>query len=189
MYSKLMLKTTSNLGDVRLNCEVCGRNIDGIPYKAIIEGARLVVCRDCAVLGSISWELKNKSRTPSAVRVRKSPRMKPKRARKPQSPMESAFELVQDFGLRIKRAREERELTPEDLGRKINEKASVLKKLENQKMRPADKLARKLERALKIQLLAPTPTEQVSPKKIPEKTLPKAITLGDLIKKPVEEAE
>ncbi|MCW4053074.1 MAG: multiprotein bridging factor aMBF1 [Candidatus Bathyarchaeota archaeon] len=174
-----------------MNCEVCGRNIDSTPYKAIIEGARLVVCHDCSVLGSISWELRNKSRTPSVnVRIQKRLKIKPKKAGKPQSPMEPAFDLVQDFGFRIKRAREERDLTPEDLGRKINEKVSVLKKLENQKMRPADKLARKLERALRIQLLATATTEQVSPKRISEKATPKAITLGDLIKKkPAEETE
>ncbi len=174
-----------------MNCEVCGRRINGVPYKAIIEGARLVVCHDCAVLGSISWELRNKPSTPrSSVRIQKSPRMKPRKTVRPQSPMEPALELVQDFGLRIKRAREERELTPEDLGRRINEKVSVLKKLENQKMKPADKLARKLERALKIQLLAPTPTAHVSPKEVLGRTIPKSVTLGDLMKKkPAEETE
>jgi putative transcription factor len=174
-----------------LNCEVCGRRIDGVQYKAIIEGARLVVCHDCSVLGSISWELGSKPTAHrSSVRIQKSQKMKPKRASRPQSPMETALELVQDFGLRIKRAREERELTPEDLGRKINEKASVLKKLENQKMRPADKLARKLERALRIQLLITAPTAQVSPKEVSGRAMPKPVTLGDLIKNaPAEETE
>lgn len=174
-----------------MNCEVCGRRMDGVPYKAIIEGARLVVCRDCAVLGSMSWELRNKpSAHRSSVRIRKPARIRAKKASRPQSPVDTAFELVQDYGLRIKRAREERELTPEDLGRKINEKASVLKKLENQKMRPADNLARKLERALRIQLLAPATTAKVSPKEVSGRAMPKPVTLGDLVKNaPAEETE
>lgn len=174
-----------------MNCEVCGRRMDGVPYKAIIEGARLVVCRDCAVLGSMSWELRNKPSThTSSVRIRKPARIRTKKASRPQSPVDTAFELVQDYGLRIKRAREERELTPEDLGRKINEKASVLKKLENQKMRPADNLARKLERALRIQLLAPATTAKVSPKEVSGRAMPKPVTLGDLVKNaPAEETE
>ncbi len=116
--------------------------------------------------------------------------MKTKKASRPQSLVDTAFELVQDYGLRIKRAREERELTPEDLGRKINEKASVLKKLENQKMKPADNLARKLERALRIQLLAPATIAKVSPKEVSGRAMPKPVTLGDLVKNaPAEETE
>ena len=60
------------------------------------------------------------------------------------------MELAQDYGIRIKKAREKSASTHEDLGRRINEKISVLKKLENQKMKPDDRLVEKLQRALKI---------------------------------------
>jgi ribosome-binding protein aMBF1 (putative translation factor) len=46
-------------------------------------------------------------------------------------------------------------LSQEDLGRKINEKPSVISHLETGSMKPSDALARKLEHALKIELFLP----------------------------------
>ncbi len=101
---------------------------------------------------------------------------------KPQSPLEPALELVEDFGARIRQAREVQGLSHEELGRKINEKVSVLKKLEGNKMTPAHKLAEKLQYALKIKLLVPT-TDEKRPKELLTNAPPsKSLTLGDLIK-------
>lgn len=164
-----------------MQCEVCGRHILGKPYKAIIEKARLVVCGDCAKLGSISWELETptapaaKSRTPKSVTLR---------ARTPaklQSPLESTLELTSNYGIQIRQARENQGLTHEDLGRRINEKVSVLKKLENEKMAPDNKLAEKLQYALKIKLLVPVKKEKL-PKGFLTAAPQKTITLGDLVK-------
>jgi putative transcription factor len=168
-----------------LQCEVCGRRILGKPYKAIIEGARLVVCSDCARLGSISWELK----TPRVTVTVKPPKplRKPrlKTATMPQSPLEPTLELAEDFGTRIRQAREAQKLSHEDLGRRINEKISLLKKLESQKMTPDNKLAEKLQHALKIRLLVPVKKEKL-PKGLLATAPSKTITLGDLIKKKEE---
>ena len=95
--------------------------------------------------------------------------------------MEPTLELVPDFGTRIRQAREAKRLSHEDLGRKINEKISVIRKLEGHKMKPDNKLAGKLEHALKIKLLVP-PTKKQLPKDLLT-TAPKAVTLGDLIKR------
>ncbi len=168
-----------------MQCEVCGHRIAGKPYKAIIEGARLVVCSDCATLGSISWELKPPKAT-ATVRTPKhlkKPRLKT--ATIPQSPLEPTQELAEDFGTRIRQAREAQKLSHEDLGRKINEKISLLKKLESQKMTPDNKLAEKLQYALKIRLLVPVKKEKL-PKGLLTKAPSNTITLGDLIKKKEE---
>ncbi len=127
----------------------------GKPYKTIIEGARLVVCSECAKLGSISWELKTPGIAKPATKVRKPPREQIKVPAKRQLPLEPTLELVEDFGKRIRQARETQGLSHEDLGRKLNEKVSVLKKLESQKMRPDNKLVEKLQHVLKVKLLAP----------------------------------
>lgn len=92
------------------------------------------------------------------------------------------MELVENFGTIIRQAREARGLSHEDLGRKLNEKISVLKKLEGNKMTPNNKLVEKLEHALKITLLVPK-TERKFPKNLLVTTPPsKNLTLGDLIK-------
>jgi putative transcription factor len=164
-----------------LRCEVCGRHISGKPYKAIIERARLVVCSDCAKLGSISWELKAPEKPVTRAKASRPVTPKPKAAVKPQSSLEPTLELTEDFGTCIRQAREARGLTHENLGRRINEKVSVLKKLESQKMTPDLKLVEKLQYALKIKLLIPVKKEKL-PKGFLTASPTKAITLGDLIK-------
>lgn len=174
-----------------MECEVCGRRITGKTYKAIIEGARLVVCSDCTTLGSISWELHAGKPKPRHMRPRRIQKLekKSKVVSKQGARSETSYELVEDFGTRIRQAREARGLSHETLGRKINEKISVLKKVEIHKMTPDNKLAEKLEHALKIELLV-LPIEEQIPKKHLVNTPSKPITLGDLIrgrKKPSEE--
>ncbi len=174
-----------------LQCEVCGRPIAGRPYEAIIEGAQLVVCGGCATLGSKKWKIRTSKQVKSTMGTPRSKKQR-KFSSSAQSFLGPLLELVDDYGTRIRQARDAQELTHEDLGRRINEKVSVLKKLENHKMRPDNKLAEKLQHALRIKLLVP-PRKDETPKRIFSTTLPaKAITLGDLIekkKKPSEEKE
>jgi putative transcription factor len=164
-----------------LQCEVCGRRIRGKAYKAIIEGARLVVCSDCATLGSMSWEMKTPKPSEPGTKLKKPLKRKLRLSTNRQSLLEPTLELVDDFNARIRRAREKKGLSHEDLCGKINEKISVLKKLESRKMTPDNKLAEKLQHALKIKLLVPATKERTS-KKLLTTTPSKALTLGDLIK-------
>ncbi len=140
-----------------------------------------MVCDDCAVLGSLSWEVKERKATTKLVKKQKVHSRRESRVRKPKSPLEPNLELVEDYGSRIRRARESRGLSLEELGNSTNEKVSVLKKLEGGKMIPSHKLAQKLQHALRISLLAPVSEERPS-KKLLDTNSPKTITLGDLIK-------
>ena len=88
-------------------------------------------------------------------------------------------ELTEDYANKIRVAREKLVLTHEELGKKINEKASVLRNLEAGKMAPNNQLASKLEHMLKIKLLVPISEEKVPPP-IP-KSANQELTLGDLI--------
>ena len=62
-------------------------------------------------------------------------------------------ELVVNYGNIIRQSREKKGLSHEALGLQINEKASILKKLESQKLQPPDQLTKKLERFLNVKLL------------------------------------
>ena len=62
-------------------------------------------------------------------------------------------ELVEDYHKRIQQARNQLGWNQEQLGQKINERKSVISKLENKSMKPDDKLVRKLEKALGIKLM------------------------------------
>jgi putative transcription factor len=63
------------------------------------------------------------------------------------------MELAEDYSRRIQRAREKKGWSREDLGRKINERVSIISKLEHGEMHPPDSLVKKLERALEIKLM------------------------------------
>ena len=88
------------------------------------------------------------------------------------------LELTRDFALQVRRAREGLELSHEDLGRKIGEKVSVLRKIESGKMTPDTMLAGKLEHALKIKLLVPPSEPKTPPIALPQ---PREMTLGELV--------
>lgn len=158
-----------------MDCEVCGRPIMGRPNRAVIAGARLMVCQECAQLSSSDWQA-----TPKPSPVRAAPKKSPptlRRQRPPRVPEE--LELVEDFRLEIRRAREEAGLTHEELGRGIGERVSVLRKLETGKMVPDEALTRRLEHALKIKLLLPPSSPKVAEETLAKK--PYEVTLGDVV--------
>jgi putative transcription factor len=176
-------KEITFLGGRRLRCEVCGRKIYGAAHRVIIEGAKMTVCSKCAKLGSGTWTPKPKpaQRKPLPSKSIKSSYPNVKLQKTPPSQiLEPQMELIEDFGPKIRGAREKLGLSHEDLGRKINEKVSVLKKIEAGKMTPDTKLIIKLEHALKIKLVAPL--AEPSPIQAYKKTAVPKLTLGDLIK-------
>jgi len=159
-----------------MRCEVCGRRIIGPPYRAMIEGAKMLVCSNCAKLGSIIWEAKTEPRMKKVAKRLPAPVLPP-RKQPPLSETEN-LELVDDFGAKVRHAREKMGLSHEDLGKKISEKVSVLRKIESGKMTPDNLLVEKLQHALHIKLLVP-----VSEPKVPSKALasrPASPTLGDI---------
>lgn len=162
-----------------MRCEVCGRKIRTDPTRALIEGAILTVCFECSKHGKkISDEEVNRKsnllKKPSTPFVIKSVRK-----RKIEAKVELTQELVSDYASQIRKAREKLNLSHEDLGKKINVKASVLSKLETGKMEPTNKLVSKLEHSLKLKLLIP-----ISKEEIPSafsKSSNRKMTMGDLI--------
>ena len=62
-------------------------------------------------------------------------------------------ELVGDYDQRIRKAREGRGLSQEDLAKPLNEKASLIRKLERGDMLPSDDVREKLEGELDISLV------------------------------------
>lgn len=166
-----------------MRCEMCGRKILGKPFKVIIEGAKLTVCTDCSKHGTLTWEEEPKPKTvtkpkgprpPLTILVKKQPET---------APTATTVELVEDYDAKIRRAREKLGLSHEDLGKRLNEKVSLLRKIETKKMTPDNVLATKLERTLKVKLIIPTSEEKI---KVPAAKMLKMpnreLTLGDLIK-------
>jgi putative transcription factor len=171
-----------------LRCEVCGHKIHGKPYRVIIEGAKLTVCGECSKHGTIIWEETQQKITLPKLETALPLPSKTQHKEKRQKAVENTSELAEDFDAKIRQAREKLGLSHEELGKKISEKVSVIKKIENRKMTPNNKLAVKLEHALKIKLLVPASEEKIPPTNIPKQTSHE-LTLGDLLKLDKKKAE
>jgi len=137
----------------------------------------MLVCSECSKLGSVYWESKTEPRMKKVSKRLPQPMIAPRR--QPSITVEESVELIDDFGAKVRLSREKLGMSHEDLGKKISEKVSVLRKIESGKMTPNNLLVEKLQHALKIKLLVP-----VSEPKVPSKALassrPSAPTLGDI---------
>jgi putative transcription factor len=175
-----------------MRCEVCGRKIHENPNRVVIEGAKLTVCHECAKHGKTTWEpapqLKfepahitatGATQPPAPIQIRK----KDFRAR-----VDTSTEVVEGYGELIRQARERLGYTTEDLGKKINEHETVLRKIEHEKLAPNSLLVSKLERTLKIKLMVPVQEEKATAPTLP-KGANRELTLGDLIKAEKEKGE
>src|SRR5207247_9134435 len=83
------------------------------------------------------------------------------------------LELAEDFPARIRQAREARGWKQADLGAKINERVSVIAKLESGAISPGDALVRKLERERGIKL-----KERVEPVAVKKQETGRGVALG-----------
>lgn len=133
-----------------MECEICGKPVpENNPIKAKIEGSVMVVCKECSKLGKIQkappkpkFVKQNKTKRPTSTR------------NKPYSRNdEPSEELIEDFNVEVRKAREAKNWSREVLGKKINERVSVINRIEAGKMTPDTKLTRKLENTLGITLL------------------------------------
>ncbi|UCF49800.1 MAG: TIGR00270 family protein, partial [Thermoplasmatales archaeon] len=91
-------------------------------------------------------------------------------------------ELVSDWNELIKKAREKKGLSREELGFRIGERTVTISKIENGDLRPSDKTIGKLEKELEITLV-----EKVAGiSNMPSSSHSRGLTIGDLIKKEEE---
>ncbi len=120
------------------DCDVCG-NSTMVAYVVEMEGARMTLCERCAK-GKIPMQVLGEER-----QQRRGISMK---AAAPEEP-----EFVSDYGKRVRNAREAMGMPARVLAERINEKESVIIRVENQRMLPNETLRKKLEKELGIKLM------------------------------------
>ena len=128
-----------------MRCEICGKKVIGRPVRVKIEGSMMQTCKECSKFGKVQKEPQRPVK----------PRTTPRRPRY----REPSHEVLEDFNVVIRQAREKQKWSREELAVKVNEKASVISRIESGRMVPDIKLARKLEKILKITLLEKTEDE------------------------------
>lgn len=136
-------------------CELCGSK--NATRKTKIDGAILTACEDCVRLGEEVpiVELKPAKRTIPNLDLLES--IKPK------------------FNILIKNERAKRNLKQEELAKKLNEKPSVIKRIEDG-WEPPINVIKKLERFFNIKLM-----EEIEEKQIDKKTEKSQLTIGDVV--------
>lgn len=165
-------------------CEMCGKDSE-FTRTIFIEGTQLKVCKECSRFGESPdgkgpSKKKGGAAAPNRAVVAERLQARERRMRtRDVYQEESTEDLVPEYSQLIREARMARDWKQEVLAAKINEKSSVIAKLENGTMRPNDALRKKLERELNIKL-----TEKVAAVASGQSGgQAKALTLGDLIKK------
>lgn len=131
--------------------------------KIKLEGATMVACKDCSSLGTKMGQVRDKPKPKQVLR---------KVQNKPEK------DVVIDFATKIKDCRERRNWTQRDLAKEINEKESVINRIEANRMVPSIELAQKFEKLFNITLI-----EEVSFGAANlEKTKSAGLTIGDVVK-------
>ncbi|HDS44498.1 MAG TPA: TIGR00270 family protein [Methanomicrobia archaeon] len=134
-------------------CEICGATIVGKAQYITIGSSQLRVCRACARYGTSAGENQPaKARTSFTSEQEQLVRAKQRLYEQMDHELEEELGIPEDFGRRIKEARERVGLKQAELAQRINEKQSLLRKIEHEEIMPTDEVRAKLERVLKISL-------------------------------------
>lgn len=145
---------------------MCGKETN--LFKAVIEGTELKVCNGCTKFGKIIKKIK------PAVKEKK------KKEIKEEEGPEIVQVIVHDYAKKVKLARETLRMKQEELAKKINEKESVIHKIETSHYEPNLKIAKKLELFLKIKIVEEQEIEKTN--KPRKSSSDKGFTIGDIIK-------
>ncbi len=150
-----------------MECEVCGKELKGKGYRVLIEGSEVNVCRNCKNLGSEKPVERIGQKGVKKVLLRK---------KTPSKAIEFEEELLENYNLIIRMEREKRGWSQEVLAKKIQEKESLIRKIENAEITPEPSVIEKLERLFNLKL-----REKVTEVKLDFGRKGLQPTLGDIV--------
>ncbi|WP_123533978.1 multiprotein bridging factor aMBF1 [Halosimplex salinum] len=147
-----------------VQCEMCGSETSS-PNRVKVEGAELDVCDECTDFGtevkqqtssgaSTKYSTSSSSSSSSSGSSTSSSSSSGGSSQRRQDMFDEMDELAQDYDEIVRSAREDAGLSQEDLARKLNEKASLIRKIERGDTLPADDVQTKIESALDVDLSA-----------------------------------
>ena len=158
-------------------CPICGGIIWGKGQKVLIEGAKITVCDSCVQYGK-----KIITKTESLNIKKKYPIKKRNLGTKTISNKTnysgSTMEIVPDYARKIRDIRTFNHLNQNQFAQKLNEKPSLIRRIESGKAEPTEKLAKKIESVYNIKLLKKAEDYIVNTKEYLKKQ--KKSSLGDI---------
>ena len=171
-------------------CEMCGAEEASLTTTKV-EGAELELCSSCTDFGT---EVRDESTSSGGGKYSTSSSTGKSSSSsgsssgsagssgsstRPRDMFDDMDEIATDYDERIREARESRGLSQEELADQLNEKASLIRKLERADTLPTDEVQRKLERALDISLVEGQSTDDADWETDDAGTM----TLGDVVKR------
>ncbi len=180
-----------------MSCEMCGAFVGPDLVESKVDNVRMLLCRECSKFGtkvssksqgtiddseetSVTFVKSNpsgKGPSVSHVNVKTGAQQQPTTRRKRyRDSLDSDQVLVEDYGMVIKNARKAKGFSLEDFAQMINEKLSLLQKIEKSEFNPPLNLIVKIERKLDLSL-----REEASAP-IYTSSSAKSTTLGDVVK-------
>lgn len=118
------------------SCELCGSSSKSLK-KVKIEGTTLKVCESCSEMG--------KEVNTGTEKKKKKQKNRRRTGREEKT-------LTPDYGARVKKGREAANLSIKELADEMNEKKSVISKIEKEKFKPGKSLGKKLSKKLDVNL-------------------------------------
>ncbi len=170
-------------------CEMCGKEVPRL-IEIEIEGARLFVCNSCAVHGKKVIEKKTSSRKRRVVNTAKTSTgakpikttpihnvQKPARQYTRKYNSDGSEMLAEDYGERLRLARQKLKLTQKEVAKKTKISATIIQSFELGKLKPTDEQIKVLEKFYGIKL-----TEKIINYGVSDtKHTPTYQTLGDIV--------
>ncbi len=177
-----------------VQCEMCGAETSS-PKTIKVEGAKLDVCSDCTDFGT---EVKQTSSSSGSTKYSTgsssssssgggqssgsaSSSSSGGSSRRRSDMFDDMDELATDYDDRVRNARESKGLSQSELANELNEKASLIRKIERGDTLPSDRVQSELESFLEIDLNAEGTSGEDSEWSGGSST--GSYTLGDVVKR------
>lgn len=138
-----------------MQCEMCGK--DASLKRTKVEGAELKLCDECQAAGEVvetgsGGSSSSGSSRSSSSRSSGSSGSSSSSSSKRRKPRDQQESLKPDFDSLVRSARSGRDYTKQELADEINEKTSVISRIESGSLKPDQRLAKKLKKALGVEL-------------------------------------
>ncbi len=147
-------------------CEVCGKTLVGVPTVLDLGHCKITICPKCARkirAERISREERKvvirREERPPILERRKLPRVEKKVPAARRKASSEEVDLIDGYGMRIRKARESLGLTVEHVAKALNVKASLIRHIEAEEIIPPVHIARGLEKLLDIKIITRNPIE------------------------------
>ncbi|MFX1571345.1 MAG: multiprotein bridging factor aMBF1 [Promethearchaeota archaeon] len=140
----------SKYNEIDKECPICGSIIWGKGQRVLLEGAKITVCHNCAQHGTKI----HKSTTP--IKARSSYHQKSTQISRKINYKKNNIdnlEIIQDYDKKIREIRLKLRLNQDQFAHKMNEKPSLIRRIESRKVKPTIKLAKKIGKVFNINLL------------------------------------